>query len=138
MNRWHFGRKKIASDDDLPAEKWVVAYRNPASKKHPGGSVFLRQFYAPGFYEAYDTVLTHAESMNLELLWFREKRSCADFINCNFPELDWLCIYCNKKFNDKEPLPCVYEACKAELCSKKCLSDHLAVRHKVKDKSDNA
>jgi hypothetical protein len=135
MDAGHVGRKKLASDYDLPLEKWLVAYRNHASKKHPGGSIILRQFYAPGFYEAYDIVLTHAEKMNLELLWFREKRSCVDFINRDFPELEWPCTYCNQKFNDLEPLPCVYESCGAEFCSKNCLSGHLAVRHKVKDKS---
>jgi hypothetical protein len=134
MNSGHFERKKVASDDDLPAEKWLVAYRNPASKKHPGGSVFIRQFYAPGFYEAYDTVLTHSENMNLEVLWFREKRSCEAFINCDFPELESLCTYCNKKFNHLEPVPCRHEGCKAEFCSRKCMADHLAMRHKVKDK----
>ena len=138
MNRGHVQRKKVASDNDLPAEKWLVAYRNPASKKYPGGSVFIRQFYAPGFYEAYDTVLTHAENMNLELLWFREKRSCDEFINRDFPKLEWHCTYCNKKFNDLEPLPCAYEVCKAQFCSKNCLSDHLIVRHKVKDNSSSS
>ena len=44
MRRREGNRKKnIASDDDLPVEKWLVSYRNPASKKHPGGSVFIRQ-----------------------------------------------------------------------------------------------
>jgi hypothetical protein len=135
MKRGHIQRKKVASDEDLLEEKWLVAYRNPASKKHPGGSIFIRQFYAPGFYEAYDTVLTHAENMSLEVLWFREKHSCEDFINYEFPQLESLCTYCNKKFNDFEPLPCVYEHCKAELCSRNCLADHLAMRHKVQHRS---
>jgi hypothetical protein len=135
MNRRHVERKKVASDDEVPIEKWLVAYRNPVSKKHPGGSVFIRQFYAPGFYEAYDTVLTHAENMNLEVLWFREKHSCEPFLNCGFPDLESLCTYCNKKFNHLEPVPCIHEGCKAEFCSRKCMADHLAMRHKVKGKS---
>ena len=128
-------RKKLASDDDVPAEKWLVAYRNPESKKHPGGSVFIRQFYAAGYYEAYDTVLTYAENMNMEVMWFREKRSCEPFLNCDFPELESLCTYCNKKFNELEPLPCRHEGCKAEFCSRECMANHLALRHKVRDNS---
>ena len=134
MSRGHVERKKVASDGDMPVEKWLVAYRNPASKKHPGGSVFIRQFFAPGFYEAYDTVLTFAEKMNLEVVWFREKRSCEPFLNCDFPELESLCTYCNNKFNHIEPVPCRDEGCKAEFCSRKCLEDHLAMRHKIKNK----
>jgi hypothetical protein len=135
MNRGHVERKKLASDDDVPLEKWLVGYRNPRSKKHPGGSIFIRQFYASGFYEAYDTVLTHAETMNLEMVWFREKRYCEPFLNSDFPELESLCTYCNKKFNHSEPVPCRHEGCKAEFCSRKCLEDHLVIRHRVKDKS---
>ena len=125
------GRKGVASGDEIPAEKWLVAYRNPASKKHPSGSVFMRQFYAPGYYEAYDTVLTHAEKMNLEVLWFREKRSCEPFLNRDFPELEAICTYCNKKFNHAEPVPCGHEGCGAEFCSRECMADHRAMRHKV-------
>lgn len=131
MNRGIVERKEVASDDDVPAEKWLAAYRNPASKKHPDGSVFIRQFYASGFYEAYDTVLTHAENMNLDVVWFREKRSCEHFLNCDFPELESLCTYCNKKFNHIEPVPCRHESCSAEFCSRKCMEDHRAMRHKV-------
>ena len=124
------GRKGVASGDEIPAEKWLVAYRNPASKKHPGGSVFMRQFYAPGYYEAYDTVLTHAEKMNLEVLWFREKRLCEPFLNRDFPKLESVCTYCNKKFNHSEPVPCGHDGCRAEFCSRECLADHRAMRHK--------
>jgi len=128
-------RKNIASDDDVPVEKWLVACRNPKSKKHPGGSVFIRQFYAAGYYEAYDTVLTYAENMNTEVMWFREKRSCESLLNCDFPELESLCTYCNKKFNDLEAVPCRHEGCKAEFCSRDCMADHIAMRHKVRNKS---
>jgi hypothetical protein len=128
-------RKNIASDDDVPVEKWLVAYRNPESKKHTGGSVFIRQFHAAGYYEAYDTVLTYAENMNMEVMWFREKRSCESLLNCDFPELESLCTYCNKKFNDLEPVPCKQEGCKAEFCSRECMADHIAMRHKVRNKS---
>jgi hypothetical protein len=124
------GRKDIASADEVPVEKWLVAYRNPDSKKHPGGSVFMRQFYAPGYYEAYDMVLTHAEKMNLEVMWFREKRSCEPFLNRDFPELEAICIYCNHKFNHIEPVPCSHTGCRAEFCSRDCMAGHIAMRHK--------
>ena len=71
--------RRVAAEDELALEKWLVAFRNPSSKRHPDGSVFVRQFYAPGYYEAYDTVMTHAEKTRLEILWFREKRSCEPF-----------------------------------------------------------
>jgi hypothetical protein len=130
-------RKNIASDDDVPIEKWLVAFRNPESKKHPGGSIFIRQFYAAGYYEAYDTVLTYAENTSTEVMWFREKRSCESLLNCDFAELESLCRYCNKKFNDLEPVPCRHEGCKAEFCSRECMADHIAMRHKVRNKSAN-
>jgi hypothetical protein len=123
------GRKSVASDDEIPAEKWLVAYRNPDSKRNPEGSVFMRQFYAPGYYEAFDMVLTYAEKMRLEVLWFREKRCCEAFLNRNFPELESKCIYCNKKFNHTEPVPCVNDGCEAEFCSKECMLDHCKLRH---------
>ncbi len=126
-------RKSIASDNDLPLEKWLVCYRNPVSNKHPGGSVFIRQFYAPGYYEAYDTVLTYAENMNMEVIWFREKHSCEPFRNWDIPELESLCTYCNKKFNDLEPMPCKHEHCNAEFCSRECMENHLVLRHKSRE-----
>jgi hypothetical protein len=122
--------KRIASSDELPTEKWLVAYRNPASKKHPEYSVLMRQFYAAGYYEAFDTVLTHAERMNFEVLWFREKRSCEPFLNRTFPELEATCTYCNKKFNHSEPVPCMNSCCNSEFCSRECMEDHSAMRHK--------
>lgn len=122
-------RKTTASGDELPAEKWLVAFRNPA-KKYTKGPVIMRQFYSPGYYEAYDTVLTHAEKTNLEVLWFREKRLCESLINVNFQELEAICTYCNKRFNHTEPVPCSDERCSAEFCSKVCMTDHNTMRHK--------
>ena len=127
MNKKQGGIK--TSDDEIPAEKWLVAYRNPISKKHPVGSIFMRQYSAPGYYEAYDTVMTHAEKMKLEILWFREKRSCESFLNRNFPELESICTYCNKIFNYIEPVPCIHDHCVAEFCSKECMADHYRLRH---------
>lgn len=121
-------KKKLAGEGDVPAEKWLVAFRNP-SGRGPEGSMFVRQFYAPGYYEAYDTVLTHAEKMNLEVLWFREKRNCGPYMNRNYPELESRCTYCNKKFGH-EPVPCASEGCELEFCSRECMAEHIAHRHK--------
>lgn len=123
------GSRKVASEDEPPSEKWLVAYRNPASKKSPGGFVFIRQFYAPGYYEAYDTVLTYAEKMHLEVVWFREKRSCEPFLNRDFLALESICTYCNKKFNHAEPVPCFHESCSGEFCSRECMAEHKKLRH---------
>jgi hypothetical protein len=121
-------KKRQSYESDLPAEKWLVAYRNPASRKGPGGSTIVRQFYAPSFYEAYDIVLTHAEKMNLEVLWFREKRNCGPYMNRNFPPLEGLCTWCNKKFSE-EPVPCMHDRCESEFCSRECMKEHVGPRH---------
>lgn len=121
-------KKRQARESDLPAEKWLVAYRNPASGKGPEGSTIVRQFYAPGFYEAYDIVLTHAEKMDLQVLWFREKRNCGPYMNRNFPPLEGLCTWCNKKFRE-EPVPCAHDGCEFEFCSRECMKEHAGRRH---------
>ena len=124
-------KKTVVNEDDiLPNEKWLVRFRNPHSSRSQYGSVFVRQFRAPGFYEAYDTVLTYAEKSNLDILWFKEKRNCGEeYVNNNFLELESYCTYCNKKFNHIDPLPCINENCTAEFCSKECAESHYALRH---------
>ena len=121
--------RRVAAEDEIALEKWLVAFRNPSSKRHPDGSVFVRQFYAPGYYEAYDTVMTHAEKTRLEILWFREKRSCEPFLNRNFPDLESICTYCNKKFNHCEPIPCAVADCAGEFCSRECIGEHSKMKH---------
>lgn len=120
-------KKSEARESDLPSEKWLAAFRNPASRKGPEGSAIVRQFYAPGFYEAYDIVLTHAEKMNLQVLWFREKRNCGPYMNRNFPPLEGLCTWCNKRF--QEPVPCANDSCEFEFCSKACMQEHAVRKH---------
>ncbi len=117
------GNKKTESDSDLPAEKWLVAFRNPSSRKGPDGSTMVRQFFAPGYYEAYDIVLSHAEKMKLEVLWFREKRNCGPYMNRNYPALEGKCTWCNRKFNE-EAVPCSHEPCEYEFCSRECMQEH--------------
>ena len=121
--------ENIASGDELAPEKWLVAFRNPASKKHPDGSAFVRQFFAPGYYEAYDVVMTHAEKMGLEVLWFREKRNCEPFLNRTFPEIESICTYCNRRFNHSEPIPCPLAECAGRFCSRECIFEHKKIKH---------
>lgn len=115
-------KRRIASDEELPQEKWLVAFRNQ------GGSVFVRQFLAPGYYEAYDVVMSHAEKMHLEVLWFLEKRKSGQYMNTNYPELGGKCVWCNRKFGS-EPVPCSNEDCEFEFCSRKCMFEHVHNKH---------
>ena len=124
-------KKTVLNEDDiLPSEKWLVRFINPKSRKTRQESAFVRQFRAPGFYEAYDMVMTYAEKSNLDILWFKEKRRCGDdYMNRNFLELESYCTYCNKQFDHLDPLPCATENCSAEFCSKECALNHHFMRH---------
>lgn len=123
--------KKIAHNEDqvIPAEKWLASFRK-------NGRSFIRQFRAEGYYEAYNTALTYAEKRKVEVLWFKEKRNCDQHLNRNYPELESICVYCHAIFNDKEPVPCYDESCKAVFCSKGCMQEHYMFRHK-NDKTKN-
>jgi hypothetical protein len=124
-------KKTVLNEDDiLPKEKWVVRFIDRRSRKTLQESTFVRQFRAPGFYEAYDMVMTYAEKSNLDILWFKEKRRCGDdYANRNFRELESYCTYCNKKFDHLDPLPCTNGNCSAEFCSKECALNHHFMRH---------
>jgi hypothetical protein len=99
--------------------------------KNTEQATFVRQFYAPGFYEAYDIVATYAEKSNVNILWFKEKQNCSDnYINNNYPALESFCTYCNHKFNHIDPIPCIDDDCYAEFCSKECTMDHYKMKHK--------
>ena len=88
---------------------------DPNSKKSIQPFVFVRQFYAPGYYEAYDTVMTYAEKSKISILWFKQKGNCGyPYLNRNYPMLESFCIYCNKKFNHIDPIPCTNEDCHAD------------------------
>jgi hypothetical protein len=64
-------KSEVGEDEVLLAEKWLVAFTNASSKSNPQSAIFIRQFYAPGFYEAYDIVATYAEKLKLNILWFK-------------------------------------------------------------------
>jgi hypothetical protein len=121
----------FSEEDIIPYEKWLVAFKNNNSKRFSRGSLFLRQFYAPGFYEAYDMVATYSEKFLVEVLWFKEKRNCGyPYLYQNYPQLESLCTYCNAMFNHIEPIPCSKTNCFAEFCSKECVLNHYNIRHK--------
>jgi hypothetical protein len=123
---------EIAFEEEqiLPYEKWLVAFKNDFTGDHLDESMFLRQFYAPGFYEAYDMVATYAERSQVQVLWFQEKRNCgAPYINTNYPELESLCTYCNNFFNHGDYVPCRDCHCSARFCSRKCLDEHIDLKH---------
>lgn len=116
-------------DEIILSEKWLAAFMNPNSKKIAKPSIFIRQFYAPGYYEAYDIVATYAEKLRLNILWFKEKRNSGQpYINNNYPQLESFCTYCNHKFNHIDPIPCMHENCYAEFCSKDCMMLHCKMR----------
>jgi hypothetical protein len=124
----------LASETDLPEEKWLVGFRRHSVEVAPTTeNIFIRQFYASGFYEAYDIVMGHAERHELDVIWFREKRECEAMTNKDFPVLEALCTYCNKTFNCEEPIPCQVESCSAEFCSKVCFDGHRKLKHVHRD-----
>jgi hypothetical protein len=127
------GNSEIAfrEDEILPYEKWLVAFQNNFSPTFLEDTVFIRQFFAPGFYEAYDIVATYAEKSQVEILWFLEKRECGiPYLNSEYPELESLCTYCNNFFNFHDPIPCPDPQCFAKFCSRNCLQAHIDFKHK--------
>jgi len=114
------------SDDDVPlSEKWVVALvKNPSIKR-----LILREFYAQGYYEAFDIVMSYTERTKMELVWFKEKRRVGyPACNVNFPSLEFVCTYCNVRCSEIDLIPCVKVSCNSHFCCKKCLDDHLSLR----------
>jgi hypothetical protein len=115
----------------FPSEKWLVAFKCGSSTKSFEKITFIRQFYAPGFYEAYDTAATYAEKFQVEVLWFQEKRNCGTpYTNYSYPELESLCTYCNNLVSHQDTIPCSDSKCSATLCTRNCLQDHVAFKHK--------
>jgi hypothetical protein len=119
--------RPISNEDLLiPFEKWLVALSKMDLSK---GNLILREFYAQGYFEAYDIVMTYAEKTNSEVVWFKEKRNCGyPESNTNFLGLEHFCTYCNRKFSNREPIPCLKENCLSHFCSDKCFQDHIHLR----------
>jgi hypothetical protein len=110
-------------------EKWIVAFIRPNTLR----KIYYRQFYAMGFYEAYDRVMTFMEKTNYQILWYKEKRNCGlYFTKKEIPFLEFVCTFCNKKFNNIEPIKCNFEnknTCTSEFCSFNCRQEHFYYVH---------
>lgn len=123
----YFNSDGISKKDDLEnqvEEKWIVAFiRSDALRK-----IYYRQFYAMGFYEAYDRVMTFMEKTNYQILWYKEKRNCGIyFTKKEIPFLEFVCTFCNNKFNNIEPIKCNFKnksICTSEFCSFDCRQEH--------------
>lgn len=115
----------------IPLEKWLASFKNNNNRERINPRVLIRQFYAQGYFEAYDIIRTYSEKLGLEIIWFKEKRNCSHyFISKKFPELESICVYCNRIFNESEPIPCVQENCLHIFCSLNCLENHIILIHK--------
>jgi len=133
-------KKKIKKKSDnkfekeiIPSEKWLVSFKNNNNTNSVNPRVLIRQFYAQGYYEAYDIIRTYAEKLALEIIWFKEKRNCSYyFVSKKFPQLESICVYCNRIFNEMEPIPCLQENCKHIFCSMNCLDNHIRLIHSHK------
>jgi len=112
----------------ISSEKWLVSFKH--YNKNKTRQPIIRQFYAQGYFEAYDIVRTISEKLDLEIIWFKEKRNCSDlFINKTFPILESICVYCNRIFNSNEPIPCIQEKCIHIFCSLDCRNNHYRLKH---------
>lgn len=108
-------------------EKWIIAFLNNGKNRN---KIIYREFLASEFYEAFEIVSDYIEKMHLTLLWFKEKRECGGFLNKPISPLESICVYCNRIFNDNEPIPCKAINCKMTFCSRYCLSNHLNYKHR--------
>lgn len=113
----------------IPYEKWIVSF---SDSKKDNIKTYHREFFAQGFYEAYDIVMTYAEKQNLDIRWFKEKRNCRTLSNYRITKLESFCTYCNKRFNHVDPIPCKHLNCYSIFCSRECMSDHLTLLHRSK------
>ena len=119
------------SESQPLAEYWVLAFVKPKRKCY----FSYRQFLAKGYYEAFDIVMTFAEKTSNEILWFKEKRNCGrEFQGKVIADLEHVCTFCNKEFNNGEPIKCNFNAnssllCQSEFCSLKCKEEHFYFKH---------
>ncbi|MGN6558985.1 MAG: hypothetical protein ACTHJ2_00505 [Candidatus Nitrosocosmicus sp.] len=126
----NFDKSKDGDKLDTPLEeKWVVSFIRQEDLKR----IYYRQFYAAGFYEAYDSVMNFLEKTDYKLLWYKEKRKCGKyFMDKDIPFLESICTFCNKKFNNIEPIKCNFwsnSGCKSEFCSFNCKQEHFHYIH---------
>jgi hypothetical protein len=128
---------KKVEKEIIPSEKWLVSFKNHNNNKNKNMTpqIIIRQFYAQGYFEAYDIVRTLSEKLDLEVIWFKEKRNCSSLlVNKTFPILESICVYCNRLFNGNEPIPCIHEKCIHIFCSLDCRNDHYRLKHSITKK----
>ncbi|HKR72892.1 MAG TPA: hypothetical protein VJR94_02145 [Candidatus Nitrosocosmicus sp.] len=119
------------SEDQPLLEYWIVAFQKAGNER----KYVYRQFLAEGYYEAYDIVMTFAEKTSYRILWFKEKRNSGiEFREKLLSNLEFICTFCNKKFNNIEPIKCNYRTngdmrCKSEFCSLICKEEHFYFMH---------
>ena len=110
-------------------ERWIVSF----IKSDDFNKIYYRQFYAAGFYEAYDRVMTFMEKTNYKILWYKEKRKCdLYFKKKEILLLEYICTFCNRKYNNVEPIKCNFASnviCTSEFCSFNCRQEHLYYVH---------
>ena len=122
-------RKKLKKEI-IPSVKWLISFKNHNNKEITKPQILIRQFYAQGYFEAYDIVRTFSEKLDLEIMWFKEKRICSSlFINKIFPLLESICVYCNRKFNSNETITCIIEGCIHVFCCINCMNNHYRLKH---------
>ena len=73
------------------------------------------------------------EKTNYQILWYKEKRKCGlYFTKKEIPYLEFVCTFCNNKFNNIEPIKCNFEnnnICTSEFCSFNCRQEHFYYVH---------
>ena len=117
----------IDEKNAIPYEKWIVSFADCRKNKI---KISYREFFAQGFYEAYDTVMTYAEKQNLDIRWFKEKRNCGNtFSKYEITKLESFCTYCNRRFNHQDPVLCLHNNCNSMFCSRNCMNDHIMLLH---------
>lgn len=131
MKKYNKGNEIISSIDEkntIPYEKWIVSFVDSRKNK---SKISFREFLAQGFYEAYDIVMTYAEKQNFDVVWFKEKRNCGNaFSQFEITKLESFCTYCNRGFNNQDPVICPQNDCNSVFCSRNCMNDHIMLLHK--------
>ena len=111
-------------------EKWIVSFIKSTNNLN---KIYYRQFYAAGFYEAYDKIMTFMEKTNYKILWYKEKRKCDPYFKKKeLLSLENVCTFCNRKYSTLEPIKCNFgdnSICASEFCSFNCRQDHLYYIH---------
>jgi hypothetical protein len=122
----------VDEKNTIPYEKWIVSF---SDSRKSNIKISYREFFAQGYYEAYDMVMTYAEKQRVDIRWFKEKRNCGNtFSKYDIMELESFCSFCNKRFNLQDPVPCNHDYCSSIFCSRDCMNDHVMLLHITRKK----